>query len=237
MRLLLSILISIQFCLASFGALAQGDLQQELERCDAIERAIEKLDCFEALTERGRTPGQGNPQTTGSPPTQNDAAAVADDPAGAPPAEGPSLSITLQSSETSTANSTGSAANEPALTAQQPDRAPAQPSAEPEVRSAPTPSRGSVAAEFGREQLPEEADAAGGVPDSITAMVSEVTEGVRGNLYFHLDNGQVWRQIEARFVPYPRNEPFEVQINQGMLGEYRLRVGGEGRLVRIRRVE
>lgn len=45
------------------------------------------------------------------------------------------------------------------------------------------------------------------------------------------------RELETRFVPYPRNAPFSVSISRGTLGEYRLRVEGAGRLVRIRRVQ
>ncbi len=71
----------------------------------------------------------------------------------------------------------------------------------------------------------------------IAATVTEVREGPRGNLLFHLENGQIWRQIEARRVPLPGETPFAVSISQGFFGEYRLRVGGGGRLVRIRRVQ
>lgn len=73
--------------------------------------------------------------------------------------------------------------------------------------------------------------------DDIGAIVTEVSEGPRGNLLFHLENGQVWRQIEARYVPLPADAPFPVRISRGLFGEYRLRVDGEGRLVRIRRVQ
>ena len=73
--------------------------------------------------------------------------------------------------------------------------------------------------------------------DDIGATVTEVSESPRGNLLFHLENGQVWRQIEARYVPLPANAPFSARISRGLFGEYRLRVGGEGRLVRIRRVQ
>ncbi|MCG8435429.1 MAG: hypothetical protein MJA83_15510 [Gammaproteobacteria bacterium] len=70
----------------------------------------------------------------------------------------------------------------------------------------------------------------------IAAIVSDVSKGGRGHLYFHLDNGHIWRQLEARHLPYPKDGPFNIVITRGMMGEYRLRVEGSGRMVRIRRV-
>lgn len=71
----------------------------------------------------------------------------------------------------------------------------------------------------------------------IRAKVVEVSKGRNDLLYFHLDNGQVWRQIEARHYSYPKNSEFEVNIGRGMMGDYRMRIGDNGRLVRIRRVK
>jgi len=52
-----------------------------------------------------------------------------------------------------------------------------------------------------------------------------------------MDNGQVWRQNEARHYSYPKNREFEVNITRGMMGEYRMRIGDNSRMVRIRRVK
>ncbi len=108
----------------------------------------------------------------------------------------------------------------------------ATPVAEPQSQTAQAP----AAAEIGSEQL-QSNRAQEQENLLVVATVNEVTRDSRRYLYFHLDNGQVWRQIEARFVPYPRDRPFQVEIDQGMMGEYRLRVEGEGRMVRIRRIE
>ncbi len=109
----------------------------------------------------------------------------------------------------------------------------AVPDLPPEQTPEPAPDR---LENIGAEQLPDnrrdEQDAS-----DITATVTEVREGPRGNLLFHLENGQVWRQIEARHVPLPDDAPFPVSISRGFFGEYRLRVGGGGRLVRIRRIQ
>ena len=109
----------------------------------------------------------------------------------------------------------------------------------PEAVAEPSPDTSPDRLEnIGAEQLPgnrREEQAREG--SGIVATVTEVREGPRGNLLFHLENGQVWRQIEARHVPLPEDAPFPVSISRGFFGEYRLRVGGEGRLVRIRRMQ
>ena len=69
------------------------------------------------------------------------------------------------------------------------------------------------------------------------ATVTEVTTAGYKTLYFHLANGQVWRQIEPRRFSYPKNGDFDVNITRGMMGDYRLRIGDKGRMVAIRRVE
>ena len=89
--------------------------------------------------------------------------------------------------------------------------------------------------DIGREQLA--AADQGEKKEVIKAMVVDVTQGSSKLLYFHLANGQVWRQIEPRRFQYPKQSDFEVSISQGVLSEYRLRIGDNGRMVRIRRVE
>jgi hypothetical protein len=86
---------------------------------------------------------------------------------------------------------------------------------------------------FGREHL-ESADEQ---TEILRAVVVDVDKDHYGALIFHLDNGQVWRQVEPRYFPYPRNQEFDVLITIGMMGDYRLQVGGTGRKVRIRRTK
>jgi hypothetical protein len=93
--------------------------------------------------------------------------------------------------------------------------------------------------EFGREHLEKTQNSAEPVPEVLAATVIEVTQGRNRALSFRLANGQVWRQIEPRYFPYPKKGEFDVTISTGMMGEYRLRVGkigDSGRMVRIRRV-
>jgi len=84
---------------------------------------------------------------------------------------------------------------------------------------------------FGREHLQDDE------PGSLQARVTEVEKNRYGALIFHLDNGQVWRQMEPRYFPYPRSAEFDVLITTGMMGEYRLQVDGGGRKVKIKRVK
>jgi len=87
---------------------------------------------------------------------------------------------------------------------------------------------------FGSEHL-ERAD--NSEPESVRVTVTGVTTTGYGILVFHLDNGQVWRQQEKRYYPYPKNRAFEVTISRGMLGEYQLQVEGAGRKLTVRRVK
>ncbi len=88
---------------------------------------------------------------------------------------------------------------------------------------------------FGQAQLGKDTDTA---QEVLAATVTEVTRNSsRGALYFHLANGQVWRQIEPKYFPHPKEGEFDVEISTGIMGAYRLQVGNRGRKVKIRRVK
>ena len=90
--------------------------------------------------------------------------------------------------------------------------------------------------DLGEEQVAKPG-AASRQATSHSVMVTKVTEGIHGVLIFHMDNGHIWRQIERGYFPYPKRRAFTVEIDQGMMGEYRMRVEGKGRMVRIRRLK
>jgi len=73
--------------------------------------------------------------------------------------------------------------------------------------------------------------------DVIVATVTKVRRAANKKLYFTLENGQVWRQMERGYIQYPRSENFEIEITRGIMGDYKLRVGGKGRMTRIVRME
>jgi hypothetical protein len=91
--------------------------------------------------------------------------------------------------------------------------------------------------EVGKEHLRQPEKLAGGDDALLRATVVEVTKGRNDVLHFQMDNGQVWRQNEARNFSYPKNRDFVVSISRGVMGDYRLRIGDNGRMVRIRRVK
>ena len=144
-------------------------------------------------------------------------------------------------------------AAEPPATIPPTDAAPPAPEASPAppapaaaaadgVSSAPAPVSTSAAPptadradDFGREYLESEEDEE--ESDTLNATVNEVTIDRTKRLVFRFANGQVWRQLEPRRFQYPRREAFEVVISRGVLGDYQLRVGGEGRMTRIKRVK
>lgn len=116
------------------------------------------------------------------------------------------------------------------------------PAAAAPAASAPAPEAiatdadaGVAAEEFGSEYLRDED--AEKEDEKLTATVNEVKTDRTNRLIFHFANGQVWRQLEPRRFQYPRREAFDVVISRGMLGDYQLRVGGEGRMTRIKRLQ
>ena len=91
--------------------------------------------------------------------------------------------------------------------------------------------------EFGQEYLERSEQENDRDDEILQATVIDVSKGRNDILYFHLDNGQVWRQIESRHYSYPKNRDFDVSIDRGWMGEYRMRIGDNRQMVRIRRVE
>ncbi len=111
---------------------------------------------------------------------------------------------------------------------------------------APKPSAATVAttpepvanSQLGEEHLARpETEKKANEDEVFHATVTEVTQGHNRILYFHFDNGQVWRQIETRHLEYPRSGEFDINITRGMMGDYRMRIGDNGRMVKIRRIK
>jgi len=90
--------------------------------------------------------------------------------------------------------------------------------------------------EIGREYLDEKKVDEKEEP-VVRVTVSGVVKGGYDVLYFHFVNGQVWRQIESRRFSYPRNGEFDVIIESGMMGDYRLRLDTGGPMTQIRRIK
>ncbi len=77
-------------------------------------------------------------------------------------------------------------------------------------------------------------------PAQIVASVRELSRTVRGRVLFVLDNGQVWRQLDAddtAVLEPPPGKALKVTIQHGLLDSYNLVIEGRNSLIKVRRVE
>ena len=223
-------LLAVLVC--SFPTYSQTVDMSTLAQCIALETEELKLRCFEAIIASGGTGSEE--EVTAS----NLSVAVAPAPGeavsdivGEPdPAVTPGSAVNASSSVVSAAES-------------DPDASSTAVSAAVAGTSLAALSNASTAAapenedEVGKEHLRQPEKLAGGGDALLRATVVEVTKGRNDVLHFQMDNGQVWRQNEARNFSYPKNRDFVVSISRGVMGDYRLRIGDNGRMVRIRRVK
>lgn len=93
-------------------------------------------------------------------------------------------------------------------------------------------------ADFGSDRLPKN-DATPPQRESMTAKVAQVRWNPFKHFSITLDNGQVWRQIDAdsetavgRLVPAAT-----VKITRGFLGSYSLAVEGEWGIYKVKRIK
>ena len=90
--------------------------------------------------------------------------------------------------------------------------------------------------EFGKPPQPAET----GELREITATVIEFAKTGRGKAIFILDNGQVWRQLDAdgTELPYASpSTPMKVTIEAGFLGSYNLTIEGRNSLIKVTRLK
>ena len=90
--------------------------------------------------------------------------------------------------------------------------------------------------EFGKPPRPAES----GELKEIAATVIEFAKTARGKAIFILDNGQVWRQLDADSteVPYAvPGKPMKVLIETGFLGSYNLTIEGRNGLIKVTRLK
>ncbi len=73
----------------------------------------------------------------------------------------------------------------------------------------------------------------------ITASVVELARTSRGKTLFFLDNGQLWRQIDADATDLrdlPSTPGIKVTIEKGFLSSYNLTIAGRNGLIKVNRV-
>lgn len=74
----------------------------------------------------------------------------------------------------------------------------------------------------------------------ISASVVEFAKNPRGRAIFILDNGQVWRQLDAdgTELPYPpAGSTMKVTIEKGWIGSYNLTIAGRNGLIKVFRMK
>lgn len=77
-----------------------------------------------------------------------------------------------------------------------------------------------------------ERDDDGGVERVV--MVIDRVEAYTYNKYmFHMENGQVWRQLDTLRVRLSRNQVNEAEIRRAAMGSYLLRINGRGQAIRV----
>lgn len=202
----------------------------ELELCAGLETPELKLACFEAIVAGSKTTGVPASEALDIPESEKPVAEIeAVSPADSSVAEVEAMS---KAEPAAVASSTAAVV---ATTGPSTAAAPAKP--EPSaatVSKTPVPVTSS---RLGEEHLERPETEEAKEDEVFHATVTEVSKGRNKILYFHFANGQVWRQIEARNFQYPRSGEFDINITRGMMGDYRMRIGDNGRMVRIRRVE
>ena len=216
--------LAVLILVAAGSVSAQTVDVEALRRCAALETSEQKLACFERLAD---APDAETPADRSSEPVAAGEAAVpGEPPIGAAVPTAPAEPVP----EAGPVRALAPGVEVDPYPGPQPDieaAAAAEPAAEIATASEPSD-------DLGRRYIEDpEADAE---PEVVTATVNEVSQGRHKILYFHFANGQLWRQMEPGRFPYPKDGPFEVEIRQGMMGDYQLRVGGKGRMTRIVRV-
>jgi hypothetical protein len=111
----------------------------------------------------------------------------------------------------------------------------------PEPRTPPAPPAASEAhggaAGFGREEaLRRDFEEKQAIPREIHSRLPGPFAGWAGQTRFHLENGQVWQQVEPGLFSVVLDSP-AVTIRRGRLGAFYLGVDGYGSRVKVRRVQ
>lgn len=98
-------------------------------------------------------------------------------------------------------------------------------------------------AEFGAESVPAPKATPGNPPppqrlDHFSAKVASVAFSGTGRFTVTLDNGQMWKQIDADTgtARFSKNGEDSVTISRGILGSYNLVVEGHAALFKVRRI-
>lgn len=199
--------------LVSTNGVAQTIAPEDLQRCAALETDELKLACFESLASTEAE----SVDTVELPEREPEPAAIAVAPAA------------IVVSEEVAADAAISKPAPAADNVQVPESVPG-----PDIRQDPAPT---VAPDDLGDEYLKQAEEPKTEPEIYFATVDKVTREYDRRLTFYFDNGQVWRQVASDYLQYPKGETFDVEISRGMMGDYQIRVRGEGRMTRISRIK
>lgn len=98
---------------------------------------------------------------------------------------------------------------------------------------------------FGRDDLPETKEKRREKEEkelkSLTAKIAEIAQNRRGKYVIILENGQVWRQLNADtnslLIPSSDDEALSAEIKRRFLGAHVLSLVGDNRSIRVERIK
>lgn len=73
-------------------------------------------------------------------------------------------------------------------------------------------------------------------PDQVTLKVSAITRATDGSMSFTMENGQVWRQSDAKTLGGFGKGPWTAEVRKAMGGSFLLQVNGGG-AIRVKRIK
>ncbi len=139
-----------------------------------------------------------------------------------------------QAPERPAAESTLAQVETPAAQPQQPAAPAHQPATPPPAPAAPAPAAEETEPAPQSVEILERRD--DGRVNVVRMQIERVEEVRRNNYRFHMENGQVWRQVDSRAVTLPRNrDNMTAEIQRAAVSSYLLRINGRSRAIRVTR--
>ncbi|WP_139169343.1 hypothetical protein [Microbulbifer yueqingensis] len=89
--------------------------------------------------------------------------------------------------------------------------------------------------ELAKRNFGKEHEAATGeAPESLVTTIEKMEESAYGKQFFYLENGQVWKQTDSKFVSLKAGD--RVELDRGLLGSFFMRNANGGKSIRVKRV-
>lgn len=71
----------------------------------------------------------------------------------------------------------------------------------------------------------------------LVSIISKVEKRSNNRLRFHLENGQIWDQIESKLISVSKKKQSAAHIKKAAFGSFRLRINGKGSPIRVKRIK